>query len=483
MTATKGAMMIPKVAAALTGAMILATSLLANAVPAFNRQTGQNCIACHAGGQFPDLTSYGRLFKLTGYTIGERALPLAMMAVVNDTKTRKTSSPDPNFDPRANFPMDGVLVLQTGSLFLAGKVSDNVGLFAQFTYNNYDQQSSTDSKWMGHGSSDNFDLRYADRFISPERDLIVGATMNNNPGVQDPWNSHPAWGYNVVPGSTGPGASPIVAGGLAQNVAGFGGYAYWNRMLYAELTGYRTADGFWSFLSQGFTTARGDMQKVKGTNPYWRLALTHDWGPHSGMIGAYGLDAKVFPDPTQPSGSTTRFRDAAVDAQYQYILDPHALTVTGTFVNEKIDYADSLANQNHPLDPDGSIGLPLTNASDTLRMFRVKASYVYEAKYGGSLAYFDVHGSSNPALQTSAYDPTSPGSLLDGSMGVLGNLSGNPGTRAWTGEVFWTPIQYVRLGLQYTAFTKFNGASSNYDGFGRSASDNNTVFFYAWMAY
>ncbi|HUW27311.1 MAG TPA: cytochrome C, partial [Sulfuriferula sp.] len=52
----------------------------ARAVPSFARQTGQNCVACHAGGQFPELTPYGRLFKLTGYTIGQRELPLAAMA-------------------------------------------------------------------------------------------------------------------------------------------------------------------------------------------------------------------------------------------------------------------------------------------------------------------------------------------------------------------------------------------------------------------
>jgi hypothetical protein len=39
----------------------------ARAVPAFARQTGQRCIACHVS--FPELTPYGRYFKLTGYTI------------------------------------------------------------------------------------------------------------------------------------------------------------------------------------------------------------------------------------------------------------------------------------------------------------------------------------------------------------------------------------------------------------------------------
>ncbi|MDE1998050.1 MAG: cytochrome C, partial [Burkholderiales bacterium] len=55
--------------------LIAATTLIAtsaHALPLFNRQTGQNCVACHAGGQFPELTPYGRLFKLTGYTIGQR---------------------------------------------------------------------------------------------------------------------------------------------------------------------------------------------------------------------------------------------------------------------------------------------------------------------------------------------------------------------------------------------------------------------------
>jgi hypothetical protein len=449
----------------------------------FNRQTGQNCVACHAGGQFPELTPYGRLFKLTGYTIGERAVPLAMMAVASYNRTASTSSGDPNFDAAANFPKDGNVIFQTGSLFLGGKITNNIGAFAQFTYNNYDHQSTSDSHWIGHTASDNLDVRYVDRFIQPGRDLILGATMNNNPGVQDVWNSIPAWGYNVVPGSTGPAITPLIAGGLAQSVAGFGGYAYWNRTVYAELSGYRTANGVWSFMSQGLNAERGDQVIVKGTNPYWRLALTHDWGPHSAMLGTFGLDARVFPDPTDPTGPTSHYRDLGLDAQYQYLLDPHTVTVTASYIHEHVDYADSLANQPAPLDPDGSLGLPLTNASDTLRMFRAKASYVYDARYGGTVSFFDVSGSRNSALQTSAYDPATPGTLLDGSQGVSGNLTGDPGTRGWTLEAFWLPVQYLRVGVQYTMFDRFNGASSNYDGFGRNAKDNNTLFLYAWTAF
>jgi hypothetical protein len=39
------------------------------------------------------------------------------------------------------------------------------------------------------------------------------------------------------------------------------------------------------------------------------------------------------------------------------------------------------------------------------------------------------------------------------------------------------------VGLQYTAYTRYNGAHDNYDGFGRNARDNNSLFLYAWAAY
>ena len=40
----------------------------ASALPSFARQTGQTCSTCHTA--FPQLTPYGRRFKLGGYTAG-----------------------------------------------------------------------------------------------------------------------------------------------------------------------------------------------------------------------------------------------------------------------------------------------------------------------------------------------------------------------------------------------------------------------------
>ena len=41
----------------------------------------------------------------------------------------------------------------------------------------------------------------------------------------------------------------------------------------------------------------------------------------------------------------------------------------------------------------------------------------------------------------------------------------------------------MKFGLQYVHYNKFNGAASNYDGAGRNAGDNNTIFAYAWLAF
>jgi hypothetical protein len=133
-----------------SAALLTFSSGSAQAVPAFANQTGQNCVACHAGGVYPELTPYGRAFKLTGYTFGERSLPLSVMGVATYNKTKNTDETLAGGDSRADFPKDGNLIFNTASLFLAGKVTDHIGGFVQVTYNNYDSQSATDSHWKGH---------------------------------------------------------------------------------------------------------------------------------------------------------------------------------------------------------------------------------------------------------------------------------------------------------------------------------------------
>ncbi|MBA5690581.1 cytochrome C [Duganella sp. LX47W] len=420
---------------------VLTSPIVAHALPVFARQTGQNCVACHAGGQFPELTSYGRLFKLTGYTIGSRTIPLAAMGVVSYTKSA-TPSDD------AAFAKDATALFQTGSLFVAGKITENVGVFAQATYNNYDSQNPDTNKWQGKWGSDNMELRYADRLIDPGRDLIFGVSVNNNPSFADPWNTAPAW-MQYVPtqfGITGPDAAPIVSQ-LGAQAAGVAAYVFWNQSVYAEVAAYQTANGAWSLFSQG--TKNPDQVKLRGSNPYVRLAFNRDWGPHSAMVGVMAMNANIYPDNLAPRGPTTRYRDRGVDAQYQYLLDPHSVTAQVSYITEAIDNGDVTGTAANP--------------DNRLRQLKVKGSYVYRAKYGGSLSYFSTTGSSDAVLYA---DP-----------------AGNPDTRGWVPELFWTPVQYLRVGAQYYNFRRYHGAVANYDGAGRNPSNNNTLFVYVWGSY
>ena len=243
----------------LIASMMLMISSSAHALPTFARQTGQSCVACHAGGQYPELTPYGRLFKLTGYTLGERpTVPISVMGVASYTKTI-------NADPSSDFPKNAVALFQTGSVFLAGKITDNIGMFAQATYDNYANQDPNTNQWSGHSHSDNIDVRYSDRFISSGSDLIVGLSLNNNPSVADVWNTAPAW-IQYVPtkfGYTGASAAPMVSQ-LGQQVAGLGAYMFWNKTIYAEVSLYQTAKGAFTILKSGNDIGN----RLSGSNPF-----------------------------------------------------------------------------------------------------------------------------------------------------------------------------------------------------------------------
>ena len=414
---------------------------------------------------FPELTPYGRYFKLTGYTIGKRqSLPFAVMAQVGSTFTQ--TAHDSN--GVLQVPRDGGIVFTGGSVFLAGKATDNLGGFIQWTFDNF--QGGTDANGnptggTSHSGIDNFDVRLVGKYAAPEGkelDLIYGLTLHNNPTVQDVWNSTPAFGFPFAgppftfPDSATPAA--LIDGSMAQQVAGLGGYFFWKKTLYGELSLYRTADGVFSGLRAGQDTATsGGVNRLNGYNPYWRLALNHEWGPHSIMVGTFGMQADKYPDNLDPTTPTDRFTDTALDAQYQYITDPHTFTAQATYIHEKQD-----------LNATFNLLGASANPSNTLNTFRAKGTYYYRRKYGATLAYFQTTGSVDP--------------LLYATVDAAGNPI-FPEQKGYIMQLDYLPIQNVRLMLQYTGFLKYNGLTSNYDGLGRNPRDNNQLFLNAWVAF
>ncbi len=419
----------------------------AQALPSYARQTGQQCAACHSG--FPELTPYGRLFKLNGYTFGggQSALPpVAVMLVPSFTHTQsgQPGGAAPHFSENNN-------ETYTASAFFGGAITSNIGAFAQATYDHTPRRFS----W------DNLDVRYAKTTNLFGSETILGASVNNNPTVTDVWNSTPAWGFPFVSSGLAPtpAASTLIEGGLAQQVGGITVYTFWNRLLYAEIGGYRTLS---VRAEKALGTDTTDTSGNSGVIPYWRLAMEPRWGRHSLEFGTFGLAASLTPGRVTGSG-TDDLNDYGLDTQYQFLGERDAFSVQASYVFENQDLTASQALGNS------------TNTHDRLRSLRAKASYYYQQTYGATLGYFRINGTSDAALYSAVSTNSSPDSA--GWTGELDYLPFNYG-----GPSFW-PWLNMKLGLQYVYYTKFNGGTTNFDGTGRNAHDNNTLFLFAWLAF
>jgi hypothetical protein len=437
----------------------------AHAVPSFARQTGMTCQACHT--IFPELTPFGRLFKLNGYQIDNLPQvqgitpskdltlllnyvpPLSLMFETSFTKTG-AALPDSHV-PAATAQNGQVLFPQQASLFYAGRVAPNLGSFIQITY---DSASGT-LHW------DNTEIRYAKQVGSGAQGITFGMTLNNNPSMQDVWNSTPAWQTpfdqktNAAPV---PGAATQIDGGLAgRGVFGLTGYIWLKNSIYAEGGLYRSSpQGFnVNGLAGPLDSTTGGV--VTGAAPYWRLAAEHQWARNVLSIGGYGMTTSIS-GAEQPIGPPTdKFSDVAIDGQYQFIGDAHIVSVQTTFIHER-----------QSLDQSVVLGAA-ANPSNDLKTARLGGSYYFRRTYGGALGVFSTSGSADTGLYQAAP--------------VFGFGTNSPNSHGWLGELTYVPWQNVKLVMQYVSYQKFNGASANYDGTGRNAKDNNTLYLLGWFAF
>ena len=174
--------------------------------------------------------------------------------------------------------------MQQVSLFTGGRITDNVGAFVQGTYDGIARRFS----W------DNNDLRYANSTNVADHDLLWGITLNNNPTVQDVWNTTPAWRFPYITPALAPQpiASTLIEGAFSQRVLGAGAYGLIDDLLYLELSGYRT-------LSKQTQLVLGvdpsQSSAIDAVAPYWRLAIEPNIGRHSMQVGTFGLHSGVLP--------------------------------------------------------------------------------------------------------------------------------------------------------------------------------------------
>ena len=416
----------------------------AQALPSYARQTGLPCSGCHTTP--PELNSAGRQFKVLGYTdrsqntsitadSGTRRaslnllqnLPLSVFLETSMTGTRKPQPATQNWN--FEFPQDV-------SLFLAGAWASHVGSFLQVTY---DPQGD-------HFSMDNTDIRYANKTTVAGKELDYGLTLNNNPTLEDLWNSTPAWGYPFIANDAAPGpaASPLINGLLATDVAGLGGYAMYDQHVYFAGTVYRSDH----IGDTQPTTGTCCSYTIQGVAPYWRLAFQQTGRTATLEVGAYGMHMKSTPGAV--SGPQDSYTDFGPDIEYDRTFGRDVLSVRGTYVRENAALVASAANGT------ASAGPHHLNAGNA------NVEYHVGNRLSGALGWFLTDGTNDPLL----YQPTP----------ISGSVNGGARSEGFISNVSYWPTQNIDLAFQYTNYTRFNGGTANYDGAGRAASDNDTAY-------
>lgn len=433
---------------ALLSFVSLGSGTQSHALPSYARQTGLSCNGCHYTP--PELNPAGRLFKLLGYTQKTQnstvpapapdkrrpplemlqTLPLGVWFETSFTSIKKGQPATQNGS--LEFPQDI-------SLFLAGAWSEHIGSFLQVTY---DAQSD-------HFSMDNTDIRFAKKSQANGKDFIYGVTLNNNPSVEDVWMTTPAWGFPFIANDNAPSpaAAPFLQGGLAQDSAGLGGYAMYDNHFYFAGTVYRSDHLGTSQPNSG----QGASFNIRGVAPYWRAAWQNSGRKNVVEVGAYGMYMATTPNAV--AGKEDTYNDVGPDVEYDRTIGRDVLSVRGSYLHES-----STLNATYAA---GGADL----ADHHLNTGNLNAEYHFGNRASTAFGWFATGGTVDKTIYA-------PGA-------ISGSANGDPKSAGYIANVSFFPIQNLDLGFQYTGYTSFNGGTTNYDGSGRNASANNSVYLLA----
>ena len=437
--------------AAVAAALVAVAATPAAAVPAFAIQTGASCQACHVGGFGPQLTAFGREFKLQGYTLRTSVfnVPISAMVVESYLNTAKaqTPPPGPGFSPNNNVALDQI------SVFLAGGLGDHLGGFVQTTYD------GVGKAWHW----DNLDIRAVDTFKFKGAEMTLGVSLNNAPTVQDVWNSLPAWGFPYTSSTLAPGpsASPLLNGALAQTSLGATAYAWIDSEFYLEAGAYGSP-GARTLVHLGVDpTSPGSIANLA---PYVRAAFQHDIGPGQFEAGVFGMKTDINPGLDRTTGLTDHYTDLGLDGSYIIaVAGQDNISVNARYLHERqaLDATCALA----------AVATGCANAS--LTDVRIDGSYYWHDKLGLTLGVFDTFGPANGAVYASrTAKPNSAGYIVQLDTTLYGAGVSPLGKRF-----------NARVGVQYFGYTEVDGAAHNIDGAGMNARDDNAVRVFFWAAY
>ncbi len=401
------------------------------------------------GGFGPQLTPFGRSFKIDGYTLRTNTfnVPVSAMAIASFIHTHR-DQPGP---PPPHYGVNDNATLDQASLFIAGGVGSHLGAFVQGTYDGVARAFH----W------DNLDVRAVTKVKLAGQNATLGLTVNNAPTVTDAFNTLPGWAFPYTSSGLAPGApaSPLI-GQLAQTTLGITAYAWINSEIYAEVGGYQSPSPGFLIHAGVDPTAPG---AIRGTAPYARVAWNKNFGTSNVEVGAFGLWTDIYPGLDRTTGLTDGYDDTGIDASYQYFpKSKDVLTVNARYTHERQSLAASRI-----------LGLA-QNDRDALNDARVDVSYYWRDVVGLTMGAFDTWGSADNLLYGG--DRT----FKPNTSGLVFQIDGTPfgGRGSPLGPRF-----NIRVGAQYTVYNTFAGARNNFDNAGADASDNNTFRLFAWVAY
>lgn len=422
------------------------------AMASFTRQTGLACSTCHY--TWPELTPFGREFKLNGYTLtgmkevevkpshktesGLQFLenfPISVNVRFSDTFTN-TSQPGAQ-NGNVEFP-------QQLNVYFASAMSAHAGATLQVTY----------TPSSGKLAFDNSDFRYSNRTKLGGKDVIYGFNFDNNPSQEDLWHDTPQWGFPWYPPDSNPvpAAHTIITGALAGDVGGLGAFAMWNGHLYGDFTAYRSVHVNGPEPPNGI----GYGFNIHGIAPYWRLAWQQNVGKNYLEVGTYGMH--ISSSPGTVVSPTDTYTDAAADLQFErQVRKSDEITVHSTFIHEasKLDATFAAG---------GAAQIP-----HHLNTFKADGTYHFGNKYAATFGGFATWGTADRVLF-----PNAP---------FTGSANGDPKSNGYIVQFAYWPVQNIMLEAQYTGYFKFNGAGTNYDGAGRNASDNNAAYVLVFFSF
>lgn len=464
----------------LTVALLFLGIQSAYALPSFSRQTGQACSACHVS--YGELTPVGRQFKLMGYSAGNYVIPLSVTGVASVSKINNTSS---SIDPTITMAKNGSVIPEEASAYIAGKFYENLGGYIKLTLNASNtnpvfnsQGIQTGTKVGGDTYLDASEIRYAMSLLNDSHNIVVGASLNNAPTVQDLWKISPVNGFpyrssNLINawgiGQFGP--TTMIDGSLNSQVAGISLYTMIDESIYAEFAGYRHFSTPLNVIS-----ISGDLNTVSSSiNPYWRLAYNHVQGPDSYMFGTFGMITDLKGDANIAGSSGGKYTDIGLDFEYQHITELHSWSTRMTYINEQVDWdAQAVSNMNH----DASHG--------RLSTLKAQIGYNYKRLLGSQVFSFYTNGSTDNNYWTYSQNVTAGACNQSSSDLAFCSANGSPKTSGYGFELYYEPIPFVHIALQQTFYNNFLGGSTFYDnssGVLREAKDNNLTYIYATLSY